>query len=164
MDIASPFSMLDRMKPNPITLGASRLLAAGAAAAAKDGAARLAQIGTHSPVDIAGHTRPGFSEIIARSDGGGQRPRFDSAAVANDPSARATGLELFDWRAPTSATPGTALTEPQARRRPADRADGMAEIVVAAGFDGLDALARSPTARLATGLAQTTYAALRPLG
>jgi len=162
MHSASPFSVLDRMKPGN---AATRMRAAAGTATGRASlragdrtagagpersqAARAVRSG-----ETTGH-RGGFSDTVTRSD------RNDTGHLAPG-AARAFPGEapgVSRHAPPGSHTPGGADANTRAGR--AETHDGsLAETVVAAGLSGLGALARTPAQRLALSLAQSTYAAL----
>ena len=160
MDLASPFSLLNRLKPDEATLRAGRVLAAGVTGAVKQSVAPSAD-GATTRAETVGRTGQEFEEIVAqtRPSSGRAHP---SAAPVSDGIAFAAGSADVDSHPPPAREPAGDRPPRDAEVTPGHRANAMAEMVVAAGFDGLDALALSPATRLASGLAQATYAALRP--
>jgi len=160
MNIASPLSVLERIKPDQVALGAGQILTAGRTAATQRGDESRSAIGAVRAADTSNSARPGFATTLGRGE---LPPHFHADTATAAPEARTTGQDLFEQQTQTAARLDAPLPSPAADALPPGLKESMAETVVAAGLDGLDALARGPVARLATGLAQATYAALRPL-
>jgi len=175
MDIASPFSMLDRMRPDQAARHAGQVFATGVHAAAKQNADKLAEAAQARLAGAADRTGQGFAAVAAGVDRGGARhlaasddtgqrigsdgprQRGGGDPVHNPLEAHATGRDLFDRLAERAAQPVGPRPAAADGASPHGRSASTAEMVVAAGLDGLDAFAHGPGARMAIGLAQATY-------
>lgn len=163
MEIASPLSMLDRMRPENVAQRATRVLSSGVAAASGQLHETVAEAAAARQPHPSSAPAPRFGDLAAR----------DSRARPQRSHASDTGPRPEAHRPAPPARPeaGAAATvRPAARLSVPDRAPSSsaapisrAEMVFSAGLDGLDLLATTQATRLASGLARAAYAVLRPL-